>query len=160
MKDLPTCVAIRQILAVFSRAISPNKLFSRGVNHMGSNHSIFPSYKSTVFANPAITVDEISIWKDKVQRLLVFETMANTLKPAKKHYDQVCESVNSYHLPGERCPHDCIRRFQITNRNRQYFFKWGLKEIGLMEEFKPMTGPNNPYHDTNSGKDQDTLWER
>lgn len=28
----------------------------------------------------------------------------------------------------------------------------GLKEIGLMEEFKPMTGPNNPYHDTNRSR--------
>ena len=96
---------------------------------MGSNHSIFPSYKSTVFANPAITVDEISIWKDKVQRLLVFETMANTLKPAKKHYDQVCESVNSHQL---RTEERYLQSCQISVLSFGFFLMGSLGDFGYV----------------------------
>lgn len=105
----------------------------------------------------AATVDAKRLGKDNVARLLVFDSLANTLKPAKLHYDQVCQSVNSYQERNEeRYLRDCIGRYRITNQNLWLLvFKWGLKELGLMKDFKNMTGPNILYHDSNGGKYQE-----
>lgn len=102
----------------------------------------------------AATVDTKTLGKDNVSRLIVFDSMANTLKPAKVHHDQICQIVNSYQeRSDERYLRECIRRYKITNQNlRLHVFKWGIKKLGLMQEFKTMTGPNDLYHDSNGRK--------
>lgn len=83
--------------------------------------------------------------------------MANTLKPAKLPYDQICQIVNSYQeRSDERHLRECIRRYKIAKQNlRLFVFKWGLKKLGLMRDFKTMTGLNNLYHDSNGRKYQE-----
>lgn len=105
----------------------------------------------------AATVDTKTMGKDNVARLIVFDSMANTLKPAKLHYNQICQIVNSYQeRSDERHLRECIRRYKIANQNlRLFVFKWGLKKLGLMQDFKTMTGPNNLYHDSNGRKYQE-----
>ncbi|MCJ1346071.1 hypothetical protein MMC31_004282 [Peltigera leucophlebia] len=105
----------------------------------------------------ATTADTKSLGKDNVARLLVFDSMDNTLKPAKIHYDQVCQTMNSYlERSDERYLRECIRRYKIANQNlRLFVFKWGLKELALMKDFKIMTGPNSLYHDSNGRKYQE-----
>lgn len=105
----------------------------------------------------ATTADTKSLGKDNVARLLVFDSMDNTLKPAKLHYDQVCQTMNSYlERSDERYLRECIRRYKIANQNlRLFVFKWGLKELALMKDFKTMTGPNSLYHDSNGRKYQE-----
>lgn len=105
----------------------------------------------------AATVDTKTMGKDNVARLIVFDSMANTLKPAKLHYSQICQIVNSYQeRSDERHLRECIRRYKIANQNlRLFVFKWGLKKLGLMQDFKTMTGPNNLYHDSNGRKYQE-----
>lgn len=38
----------------------------------------------------ALIVNSSTIGTDKVSRLLVLDTMVNTLVPIKKHYDELC----------------------------------------------------------------------
>lgn len=80
--------------------------------------------------------------------------MANTLK---KHYDGLSERINSIEETiNEWRLQDCIRRYAITNHSlRQFAFKWGLKQVGLMKQFQGMSGPSDPSHNTNSSKYQE-----
>lgn len=64
------------------------------------------------------TVDTKTFRKDNIARLIVFDSIANSLKSAKLHYDQICRIVNSYQeRSDERHLRECIRRYKIANQN-------------------------------------------
>lgn len=56
-----------------------------------------PEESVSEFARRTVaTVDTKTFRKDNIARLIVFDSIANSLKSAKPHYDQICQIVNSY----------------------------------------------------------------
>lgn len=113
-----------------------------------------PEESVSEFTRRTVATVDTTFRKDNIARLIVFESIAN---PAKLHYDQICQIVNSYQeRSDERHLRECIRRYKIANQNLWLFvFKWELKKLGLIQDFRTMTGPKNFYHDPNGRKYQE-----
>lgn len=77
---------------------------------------------------------------------MVLDIIANPLVPAKKHYDELCERINSVEKTNNgRHLKDCIRRYLTANFNlRQFALKLGLGQVGLMKQFQRISDPKDP----------------